>query len=571
MGNKFCTCMNKSKRAIQEDTLQTAPSFNKLKVKKTSRVHKKSKSIPDNEELSGSTKIESLRDTIDGLNITKDSIKSFYKFGEVIGSGKYGTVKMAYSRQNPDFKVAVKCIDFDKLTGSYHTCISEIDTLKKVDHPNVVKVFEIFQDSKRLYIVMEYCTGKELFDFVVERTKVEEKSASYIIKQLLKIIKYLNSLKICHRDIKPENILIDPDNLNIKLIDFGLSTYFKNSSRLTTKLGTPYYVAPEVLLGNYGKECDMWSVGIISHILLTGCPPFQGESLPEIYNEILNEKLKLYRSDWVDLSPDSLDFIKLILRKSPQRRLTPDKALNHSFIAEPGSKRKLKPNVLEKLAKSSEKGYLKKKVFMILATYIDNEVILKWDKIFHSLDTKCNGEIYISEIIKKLRETRMSKEKLKQIESKLKDNLDSKISYSDFLNSVINIKKEVREEDIQKVFDQLDMDRSGRINYNDLCSFIQRRGDENVTAETLFQEIDMSQNMDTEQDVSFLSESKGEDRKEISFSTFKNFMMCDNDISEASDGTMKSSFYLAECLSTASIECSPYVRKSRHEKKPFKL
>eukprot|EP00344_Euplotes_crassus_P000268 CAMPEP_0197012528 /NCGR_PEP_ID=MMETSP1380-20130617/62841_1 /TAXON_ID=5936 /ORGANISM="Euplotes crassus, Strain CT5" /LENGTH=122 /DNA_ID=CAMNT_0042436071 /DNA_START=345 /DNA_END=710 /DNA_ORIENTATION=+ len=122
----------------------------------------------------------------------------------------------------------------------------------------------------------------------------------------------------------------------------------------------------------------MWSVGIISHILLTGCPPFQGESLPEIYNEILNEKLKLYRSDWVDLSPDSLDFIKLILRKSPQRRLTPDKALNHSFIAEPGSKRKLKPNVLEKLAKSSEKGYLKKKVFMILATYIDNEVILKW-------------------------------------------------------------------------------------------------------------------------------------------------------------------------------------------------
>ena len=182
----------------------------------------------------------------------------------------------------------------------------------KVDHPNIVKIYEIFKDKEHLYIVMEYIDGIELFEFVVEHTKIKELDSAKITKQLLKTIKYLNSLNIWHRDIKPENILVNPKSLHIKLIDFGLSTYFSDFNQLNTKVGTPYYVSPEVLRGDYNKQCDIWSVGVIAYILLTGCPPFQGENLAEVYNEILNEKLKLYRSDWEDLSSYSLDSIRYI-------------------------------------------------------------------------------------------------------------------------------------------------------------------------------------------------------------------------------------------------------------------
>lgn len=161
-----------------------------------------------------------------------------------------------------------------------------------------------------------------MFEYVVEHTKINELDSAKITKQLLGTIKYLNSLNVCHRDIKPENILINTKSLHVKLIDFGLSCYFSDFSQLITKVGTPYYVSPEVLKGSYNKQCDVWSIGVISYILLTGCPPFQGENLSEVYNEILYEKLKLYRSDWEDLSANSLEFVKCLLKKNPDTRLT---------------------------------------------------------------------------------------------------------------------------------------------------------------------------------------------------------------------------------------------------------
>lgn len=199
-------------------------------------------------------KVDVIQDAMKDLNITEEPIENYYEIDKVLGSGKYGVVKKGYSILNPDFQVAVKVIELAKLTGNYHSCVSEIVTLKKVDHPNIVKIYEIFKDTKNLYIVMEFVDGKELFEYVVEHTKINEKDSAAITKQLLKTIKYLNSLNICHRDVKPENILINPKSLHIKVIDFGLSTYFSDFQQLTTKVGTPYYVSPEVLKGNYNKQ-----------------------------------------------------------------------------------------------------------------------------------------------------------------------------------------------------------------------------------------------------------------------------------------------------------------------------
>lgn len=589
-------CM-KNKKGQAEENLQKPVVWRKSSKKRMASFKKVCEGVLNNDEMSQSLKISSLKSAMSEFSITEDPIRNFYDFGQIVGSGKYGVVRKATSKLSPDFTVAIKTIDLENLTSNYHSCISEVMTLKKVDHPNIVKIYEIFKDERNLYIVMEYWEGKELFDFVVENRKVEEKTASGIIKQLLKVIKYLNSLNLCHRDIKPENILIDPTNNCIKLIDFGLSTYFSEVEQLKTRLGTPYYVAPEVLMGDYSKECDIWSIGVITHILLTGCPPFQGESIPEIYHEILNEKLKLYRSDWANLSPESLDFVKNLLRKSPSKRLSPELALEHPFISQPGVNSNLKPKILQKLTRSNEGGYLRKKVFTILSTYIDNKVIQKWDEIFHSLDTEGKGEIKISEIIAKLHQAKAPKNKIAAIESRLEADLDKTIGYTDFLNSMVNMRREVKEEDIKKgkfvgedlhpdlfhldppfifcnlsfgnlsnyqfllimaiVFTQLDTDCSGKITANDLKSFINRRGDEDIHAETLFKEVDESQHQPTAPTTTCASE-----RKDIGLNTFKNFILSEDDISDISESTFKFSVALPHKDSDSTNEDEFYMSKS---------
>lgn len=133
---------------------------------------------------------------------------------------------------------------------------------------------------------MEMVEGQELFGYTVDRYKLGENETKIIIQQILKTIKYIHGKGIMHRDLKPENIMINPKTKHIKLVDFGLSSYFEDFMNLHTRVGTPYYVAPEVLNGDYNKQVDIWSIGIIAYILLTGCPPFQSENIDKIYDQI---------------------------------------------------------------------------------------------------------------------------------------------------------------------------------------------------------------------------------------------------------------------------------------------
>lgn len=242
--------------------------------------------------------IDLLRDALGELNLTEEPINDHYELGKILGSGKYGVVRKGVKKNNPDFRVAVKVIDVSKLNSQFHSLIQEILTLKKMDHPNIVKIYEMYKDDETLYLVMEYVEGEELFDFVADRFKLKEKEACDIIEQLVKSIRYLNKLGVAHRDLKPENIIINKKTFQIKILDFGLSAYFDESSQLKSKVGTPYYVAPEVLDGSYGKECDMWSIGIICYILLVGYPPFNSKNLKKIYDKITKKMAKKGQKKW---------------------------------------------------------------------------------------------------------------------------------------------------------------------------------------------------------------------------------------------------------------------------------
>lgn len=187
-------------------------------------------------------------------------------------------------------------------------------------------------------MICEICSGGELFDKIIEKEFFDEKYASKVFKQILQSINYCHNLDIAHRDLKPENFLYETkeDNSDIKVIDFGLSKicYTKNTGkieRLKTRAGTPYYISPEVLAGNYDKSCDLWSAGCIMYILLCGYPPFYGHDDQEILRSVQKGKYDFDGEEWDEISKEAKDLIKKLITK-PEKRLTAQEALDHKWF-----------------------------------------------------------------------------------------------------------------------------------------------------------------------------------------------------------------------------------------------
>ena len=196
-------------------------------------------------------------------------------------------------------------------------------------HDNVVNFIEASSDSRYLYIVMERCTGGELFDRILSEKMLRESDAAVIFSQVLRSIQYIHDLNIVHRDIKPENFLLTGDGTRVKLIDFGLSVRLRSEDeRLSALVGSAHYLAPEMLRQNYSKHVDMWSAGIMLYLMLFGRYPYDG-SEDQIMNGI-KRKPPNYQNEW--LSPRAIGFLQLLLEKDYRKRLTAKEALQHPFV-----------------------------------------------------------------------------------------------------------------------------------------------------------------------------------------------------------------------------------------------
>jgi len=214
---------------------------------------------------------------------------------------------------------------------------TEIRILKQVDHPNIIKLKELFETPTMLAIVTELVTGGELFDKIVAQGNYSERDAAILVSKMVSAIEYLHIRGIVHRDLKPENLLLrDPDSITeVKIADFGLSKVVgtKFSSLMLTACGTPSYVAPEVLSAiGYDKEVDLWSIGVITYILLCGFPPFYNESLNKLFEEILSAEYDYPEEYWSHISNEAKDFVSKLLVVDPSQRLTAAQALQHVWI-----------------------------------------------------------------------------------------------------------------------------------------------------------------------------------------------------------------------------------------------
>ena len=202
-----------------------------------------------------------------------------------------------------------------------------------MDHPSIARVIDIYEDKKKFYFVQEYMAGGGLFDSLIHNVGFTEHASAVLIKQILSAVAYLHSKKIAHRDIKPENILfVSNDALNVKLLDFGNSRKMGENEAMSGVYGTAYYVAPEVLQGNYTEKCDVWSVGVILYMLLSGNPPFNGRLDVEILNNVKQGSYEIQGGVWNEISDSAKNLIVKMLTLDPDQRITAAEALNHVWI-----------------------------------------------------------------------------------------------------------------------------------------------------------------------------------------------------------------------------------------------
>ncbi|XP_066999818.1 serine/threonine-protein kinase GA29083 isoform X3 [Anabrus simplex] len=272
-------------------------------------------------------------------------LKLKYQVGPVIGDGNFAVVRHCIDRST-GIEYALKIIDKSKCSGKEHMIESEVAILRRVRHPNIIRLIEEHDSPTELYLVMELIKGGDLFDAIAAATKFSEKEASIMIRNLTSALFYLHNLQIVHRDIKPENLLVEVDPLGTKLLklaDFGLAQ--KVTEPLYTVCGTPTYVAPEILAeSGYGLKIDVWAAGVILYILLCGFPPFVSATndQEELFDRILCGHYEFSSPYWDDISHSAKDLITHMLQVQPELRFSSEDVLDHIWLAEAGGAEQLK-------------------------------------------------------------------------------------------------------------------------------------------------------------------------------------------------------------------------------------
>jgi len=383
-----------------------------------------------------------------------------------IGHGHYGVVRECTNRET-GARLAIKSINKSKVT-KLDLLGREIAILKEVHHPNIIELVDTQEDAKYLHIITELCTGGELFDRIIEKTQSDEghfteKDAANIIRSALDAVGYCHAKGIAHRDLKPENFLFKTkaNDAPIKIIDFGLSRYDAGEFGLMkTRVGTPYYVAPEVLRRGYTKSCDIWSIGIITYILLCGYPPFYGDTDREIFDSVASGEFDFPSEEWDGISNAAKDFISSLLQTDPNLRPSAGKALSHKWIVEKKDRpmRAFRHNSIRSSLFQSYLGMkkLKKAALMYLARQLKPADLEKIREIFTEIDVDGDGLLTLEKIDNALRSGSIAEDLqacLIDLRTEFQCTAKETLKWKDFLAAAMTKCIAIKDDNIRLAFD----------------------------------------------------------------------------------------------------------------------
>ena len=392
-----------------------------------------------------------------------------YKIIKEIGTGGFSRCLLVKNKTT-GIEYACKELPKKKLSD-YEGLMREVNLMIKLDHPNIIKLYEVYENDKNIYLIMELCTGGELFDRIVENTEngvqFTEKQAANIFKQMMSAINYCHKNGIVHRDLKPENLLyLNKDkNSPIKVIDFGMSKRFDSKHFMSEKVGTAYYISPEVLNGKYDEKCDIWSAGVILYIIICGYPCFNGDDDDEIFAAIQKGKINFPSPEWDSISNDAKELIKKMCC-SPNKRLTAEQVLNETWVKDnaPNAGKALLPMKIDGFKNYSNSNKLRKAVLTYIASRLSEEEIKKIKAIFETIDTDNDGKLSLEELKKAVSLTDgMKIEYIEQLFKSIDTDNSGNIEYTEFISASIEKNIYLNEEKLKEAFKLFDVDGSGKI------------------------------------------------------------------------------------------------------------
>lgn len=426
------------------------------------------------------------------------NLNDLYTLGRKLGQGQYGTTYLC-TENSTGKRYACKSIPKRKLL-----CREDCDDVWReiqimhhlAEHRNIVTIKGTYEDSTAVHLVMELCEGGELFDRIVKKGQYSEREAAKLMKTIVGVVEACHSMGVIHRDLKPENFLFESnaEDSTLKATDFGLSVFYQPGDTFTEVVGSPYYVAPEVLCKLYGREADVWSAGVILYILLSGVPPFWAETDAGVFKQILKGKLDFESRPWPSISESAKDLIRKMLERHPKNRLTAYEVLCHPWIVDDKNvpDKPLDSAVLSRLKHFSAMNKLKKMACRVIAERLSEEEIGGLKELFKKIDTDSSGSITFDELRKGLKrvDSKIKESEIEDLMHAADVDQNGTIDYGEFLAATLHLNKLEREENLVSAFSFFDKDGSGYITIDEIQQACKELGLSDLHLEEMIREID---------------------------------------------------------------------------------
>ncbi|KAL5775357.1 hypothetical protein ACOSP7_012914 [Xanthoceras sorbifolium] len=444
--------------------------------------------------VAGNTKQVQKPETILGKSF--EDIKQHYTLGKELGRGQFGITYLC-TENSTGHTYACKSILKRKLVSKQdrEDIRREIQIMQHLSgQQNIVEFRGAYEDTQSVHLVMELCSGGELFDKIIAQGQYTERAAATICKAIVNVVHSCHFMGIMHRDLKPENFLLSSkdENAMLKATDFGLSVFIEEGKVYRDIVGSAYYVAPEVLRRSYGKEMDIWSAGVILYILLSGVPPFWAENEKGIFDAILKGEIDFESDPWPSISNSAKDLVRKMLTQDQKKRITSAQVLEHPWIRE-ASDKTIDTAVLSRMKQFRAMNKLKKLALKVIAENLSEEEIRGLKSMFANIDTDNSGTITYEELKTGLSRlgSRLSETEVKQLMEAADVDGNGTIDYIEFISATMHRYRLERDEHLFKAFQYFDKDNSGYITRDELETAMKEYGigDESTIPE-IISEVD---------------------------------------------------------------------------------